>query len=62
LWGKYIEAADIRPRRIPRIRETFVRGNQSLDELGTAAFAACGEIQAMAVRRVPGHLGDFSRR
>ena len=61
LW-QCIEAADIRPRRIPRIRETFNRGNQSLDELGTCAFPGCGEVHAMAFRCVPAHLDDFSRR
>ena len=60
--GQCIEAADIRPRRIPRIRETFNRGNQSLDELGTCAFPGRGEVHATAFRCVPAHLDDFSRR
>jgi hypothetical protein len=56
-----------RRRRYPsaalsfQICETFDRGNQSLDELGTRAFPACGGAHTTAIRRIPAHRSDFSR-
>src|SRR5215475_2074372 len=59
---KFIEAADVHPRRIPLIRETFGRGNQSVDDLGTYAFPAHGGAHATAFRQIPADLGHFGRR